>query len=85
MEKFPFEARNNTTNKKPKRKIGGEKAIVLNKPNTQATKQKNPIKKKKERKKKRHFEDMLPNKSKRHNKKTKKEKRKKKEKITIYR
>ncbi len=49
MGKFPFEARTNTTNKKPKRKIGGEKAIVLNKPNTQATKQKKPSKKKKKK------------------------------------
>jgi hypothetical protein len=52
MGKFPFEARTNTTNTKPKRKIGGEKAIVLNKPNTQATEHKKPSKKKKKQKKK---------------------------------
>jgi hypothetical protein len=54
MGKFPFEPRTNTTNKKPKRKKGVEKAIVLNKPNTQATKQKKTkLKKEKKRKKRR--------------------------------
>jgi hypothetical protein len=52
MGKFPFEARTSKINKKPKRKKGGEKAMVLNKPNTQATKQKNQVKKRKKRKEK---------------------------------